>query len=128
MDPISDILIRIKNAQRSGKASLEVPFSKMKFELAKILAREGLILGVEEKDKKANKKIQINLKYDGDLGAIADIKRKSKSSQRMYVKKDEIRPVKQGRGMAIISTSRGLMTGKEAKKAGLGGELICEIY
>jgi len=128
MDPISDILIRIKNAQRAGKASLEVPFSKMKFELAKILAREGLILGAEEKDRKANKKIQINLKYDGGFGAITDIVRKSKPSRRMYIKKSEIHSVRQGRGMAIISTSKGLMTDKEAKRAGLGGELICEIY
>lgn len=127
-DPISDMLIRIKNAQRAGKSDVEMPFSNLKFELAKIFERENFIGAVEEKGKKAAKKVLINLKYKDGLPVIDEIIRKSKSSQRIYLAKNKIRSVRQGYGRAIISTSRGLMTDKEARKAGLGGELICEIY
>ncbi|PIQ75167.1 MAG: 30S ribosomal protein S8 [Candidatus Portnoybacteria bacterium CG_4_8_14_3_um_filter_40_10] len=128
MDPISDILIRIKNAQKAGKPSVEVPFSKVKFELAKIFERENFVEGVEEKGKKAAKKIYINLKYKDGIPAIENITRKSRPSGRIYLGKDKIRSVRQGYGRAIISTSKGLMSDKEARKAGLGGELICEIW
>ena len=128
MDPISDLLIRIKNAQKAGRPNVEIPFSKAKFELAKIFERENFVGSVEEKGKKAAKKIFINLKYEGDLPAIENIIRKSKPSRRVYIGKDQIQMIKQGYGRAIISTSRGLMTDKEARKAGLGGELICEIW
>lgn len=128
MDTISDMIIRIKNAQRAGKPNVEMPFSKVKFELAKIFERENFVGIVEEKGKKAARKILINLKYNNGLPVIEEIVRKSKSSRRMYVGKNEIRSVRQGYGRAIISTSKGLMTDKEARKAGLGGEVICEIY
>jgi small subunit ribosomal protein S8 len=128
MDQISDFLIRIKNAQKAGRENVEIPFSKAKFELAKIFARENFVASVEEKGKKAAKKIYINLKYDEGMPAIENIVRKSKPSRRVYIGKDDIKTIKQGYGRAIISTSRGLMTDKEARKAGLGGELICEIW
>lgn len=128
MDPISDMLIRIKNAQRAQKPSVEIPYSGVKFELAKIFEKEGFIGSIEEKGKKAAHKILINLKYNQGEPAIEDIVRKSKSSRRVYIGKDKIYSVRQGFGRAIISTSKGLMTDKEARKAGLGGELICEIY
>jgi small subunit ribosomal protein S8 len=127
-DAISDMLIRIKNAQRANRPSLEIPFSKMKFQLAKIFERENFIGPIEEKGKKAARKIEIKLKYSDGVPAVEDIVRKSKPSRRMYMGKDEIKPIKQGYGRAIISTSKGLMTDKEARKAGLGGELICEIW
>lgn len=127
-DPISDMLIRIKNAQKAGNLTVEIPYSSFKFELAKILAQEGFIGAVEEKGKKVTRKIQINLKYEAGAPAISDIVRKSKPSRRIYLGKDKIHTVKQGTGRAIISTSRGLMTEKEARKAGLGGEFICEIW
>ncbi len=127
-DPISDMLIRIKNAQAAGKPNVEIPYSMVKFELAKIIEKEGFVSSIEEKGKKATRKIVINLKYDQGVPAIEDIIRKSKSSRRIYIGKDEIHSVRQGFGRAIISTSKGLMTGKEARKAGLGGELICEIW
>jgi small subunit ribosomal protein S8 len=128
MDPISDMLIRIKNAQASGRPNVEMPYSKVKFELAKIFERENFVGNVEEKGKKAAKKIYIDLKYEDDIPAIENIVRKSKPSRRVYIGKAQIQTVRQGYGRAIISTSRGLMTNKEARKAGLGGELICEIW
>ena len=107
---------------------MEIPFSNAKFELAKIFERENFVASVEEKGKKAAKKIYINLKYESGMPAIENIIRKSKPSHRIYVGKNDIKTIRQGYGRAIISTSRGLMTDKEARKAGLGGELICEIW
>ncbi|MBI4709123.1 MAG: 30S ribosomal protein S8 [Candidatus Portnoybacteria bacterium] len=128
MDTISDMLIRIKNAQAAGRPNVEMPFSNLKFALAKILEKENFIGGIEEKGKKANHKISITLRYDEGQGAIQGVLRKSKPGRRLYLKKGQIWPVKQGYGRAIISTSKGLMTNKEAKKAGLGGEILCEIW
>jgi len=128
VDQISDALNRIKNAQRARRANTEVVFSKANLELLKIMEREKLIESVEEKGKKGIKKIQVNLRYSDGLPAIEGIRRRSKPSRRLYIQRSEIRTIRQGQGLAIISTSRGLMTDKEAKKAGLGGELICEIW
>lgn len=127
-DPISDMLIRVKNAQKAGRPSVEIPFSKVKFELAKIFEKEGFVSTIEEKGKKAARKIIINLKYNEGAPAIENIIRKSKPSRRMYVGKKEIHNIRQGFGRSIISTPKGLMSDVEAKKSGLGGELICEIY
>jgi len=128
MDPISDMLIRIKNAQKAGRPSVEIPYSKAKFALAKIIERENFVASVEEKGKKTARKLLINLKYDQGAPAIEDIVRKSKPSRRIYIGRDKIRSVRQGYGRAIISTPKGLMTDREAKRARLGGELICEIW
>jgi len=128
MDPIADMLIRIKNAQAAGLPSLEIPYSKLKFALAKILLRENFIDGLEEKGKKALRKIQIILKYNQDIPAVQGIKRISKLSRRLYIKRKEIRLKKQERGIIILSTPEGLMTEREAKKAGLGGEIICKVW
>lgn len=128
MDQISDMLIRIKNAQKTGRSSVEMPFSKLKFALAKILVREKYLLDAEEKSRKGIKKLQINLKYNEGVPAIEEITKKSKPSRRVYLKKDAILPIRQGYGISVISTPKGLMTGKEARRAGLGGELICELW
>ncbi len=128
MDPISDMLIRIKNAQKSGLASVQIPYSGAKFELAKIFQRENFVSTVEEKGKKAAREIVIKLKYEDNEPAIENIVRKSKPSRRLYIGKDKIYSVRQGYGRTIISTPKGLMTDKEAKKSGMGGELICEIW
>lgn len=127
-DPISDMLVRIKNAQSAGLLNLEIPFSRFKFCLAKILERENFIGALEEKGKKTGRKIFINLKYKDGEPAIKNLARKSKPGKRIYIDKSQIKTIKQGYGRAIISTSRGLMTDKEAKKSGLGGELVCEIW
>lgn len=128
MDQISDMLIRIKNAQKTGRGSIEMPFSKLKLALAKILEKEGYLSGAEEKNKKGIKRLQIDLKYEEGTPAIREIVKKSKPSRRIYIKKNEILPIKQGYGISVISTPKGLMTGKEARRAGLGGELICELW
>ncbi len=128
MDPIADMLNRIKNAQKIGHQTLEIPFSKMKFEIAKIMEREGLLGKTEKKGLKAKQTLVLKLKYDQGAGAISDLRRKSKPGCRLYVGASEIRPIKQGYGLAIISTSRGLMTDKEARKNKIGGEILCEIW
>lgn len=128
VEPISDILTRIRNAQAVGHQTVSIPFSKFKFNLAKILEREGLLKEVTTQGKKAKKFIEIKLKYEDKKPAIRELKRISRSSQRIYLSKNDIRSVKQGYGLAIISTSQGLMTDKEARKKGLGGEIICEIW
>ena len=102
-----------------------MPLSKIKLEIAKILKKEGYIEELKKSDKKGSKYLEIDLKYPA---AINEIKRVSKPGQRFYVKADKIKQVKSGYGISIISTSKGLMTGKEAKKAGLGGETLLEIW
>jgi small subunit ribosomal protein S8 len=127
-DPIADMLIRIKNAQAVGHQTVRVPFSKLKLSLAQILEKEGFVAKAEKRGKDVQKYIKIDLKYKDGRAAIGGVKRMSRPGQRLYVTKNEIRSVKQGYGMAIISTSKGLMTDKEARKSGLGGELMCEIW
>lgn len=128
MDPISDMLIRIKNAQRAGHEAVSMPFSKFKFSLAKILEKHGFVGDVLKKGKKVKKFFEIKLLYKDKNPRISDLKRVSKQGRRVYLSKAEIRPVRQGYGMSIISTSKGLMSDKEARKEGLGGEVIAEIW
>ena len=125
VDPISDMLTRIRNAQKAEHKSVVMPLSKIKLEIAKILKKEGYIEDFKKSDKKENKYLEIDLKYPA---AINEIKRISKPGQRVYIKADKIKPVKNGYGISIISTPKGLMTGKEAKKAGLGGEVLLEVW
>jgi small subunit ribosomal protein S8 len=135
-DPISDMLTRIRNASAVGKNEVVLPMSKIKHDIAKILEREGWIEKVEV-IKSANKKnssavfdnLKIILKYqDGDRPVIKSLKRISKPGLKVYVSKDELPKVLNNLGIAIISTSQGLMTNKEARKKKIGGEVICEIY
>ena len=125
VDPISDMLTRIRNAQKAEHKSVIMPLSKIKLEIAKILKKEGYIEELKKSDKKEKKLLEIDLKYPV---AINEIKRISKPGQRVYIKADKIKPVKNGYGISIISTPKGLMTGKEAKKAGLGGEVLLEVW
>lgn len=127
-DPISDMLTRIRNAQAVDHQTVVIPFSKLKMNLAEILKKEGLIEEVDTQGKKTNKVIEIKLKYLKGEPVINNIKRISKPGRRIYIKKDEIKPIRQGFGMSVISTSQGLMTNKEASKKELGGEVLCEIY
>ncbi len=127
-DPIADMLTRIRNAQAVLHKTVIIPFSKFKFNLAEILEKEGLIGKISIQGRKTRKTIKIELKYDNNKPIISSIKRISKQGQRIYIKRDKLRPIRQGYGFVIISTSQGLMTNKEANKKGLGGELICEVY
>lgn len=130
-DPISDMLTRIRNAQAVGHATVSFPFSKMKFSLTEILAKEGFIKKAEKKGRGIKRKIEIELMYEDKKNTIPKInqlKRISKPGKREYIRAKDIRLVLGGRGISIISTSKGLLTGKEAKKKGLGGEVLCEIW
>ena len=136
LDPISDMLTRIRNAQKAGHSEVVLPFSKLKFAIAKVLEKENLAEFVEiikgsENDK--IDKIKMILKYEKigsnkKVPVITEITRVSKEGKRIYLKKDEIKKVKNGFGISIVSTSRGVMTGKEARKLGLGGEYVCEVW
>jgi small subunit ribosomal protein S8 len=128
MDPIADMLNQIRNAQVVGHSTCEIPFSNLKYEIAKILAKNGFIEKVEKKRRKVKKSIEITLKYENKTPAISGLKRISKPGQRIYSDFRKIKKVKGGYGIAIISTSKGLMTDKEARKQKLGGEVLCEIW
>lgn len=128
VDPITDMLNRIRNAQAVLHPTVDIPFSNLKFEIAKILEKCGFIQKIERRGRKVKKFIEITLKYNDGMPAIFGLKRISKSGQRIYLKAKELKPVKGGYGMSIISTPGGLMTNKEARKKRLGGEVICEIW
>lgn len=128
IDPIADMLTRIRNAQIVGHETVSVSFSKIKLSLAELLKREGWLADVETKGKKINKYIEISLRYEAGQPVIGNLKRVSKCGCRIYIKKGNIKPLRQGYGMTVISTSQGLMTDMEAKNKGLGGEVVCEVW
>ena len=132
MTSIIDMLIRIKNAQMNKKERVLVSFSKANLEVAKILKSKNFIQDFERKKKKIKKTehpfLEINLGSGKQEPAIAGLKIVSKPSRRFYIKKEEIKPVVSGYGISIISTSKGIMTGEEAKKSNLGGELLAEVW
>lgn len=128
-DTIADMLTRIRNANRARYLDVEVPSSRLKVEIAKILKEEGYIKGYEViKDNKQGL-LKIHLRYDpSKKGVISTIKRVSKPGLRVYVKRDRIPKVLNGLGTVILSTSKGILTDKEARDAGVGGELLCIVY
>ncbi len=126
-DPIADMLTRIRNASLVQKKEAAIPYSKLKLSIAKILEREGYVSKVEEtKTKPAF--IVVTLKYHGRDSAIAHLERLSTPGHRRYVKKEKIEKILNGLGLSILSTPKGIMTGAEAVKKNVGGELLCEIY
>ncbi|OQX00939.1 30S ribosomal protein S8 [Candidatus Parcubacteria bacterium A4] len=127
-DPISEMLTNIRNASAVSIEVVDVPFSRLKYEIAKILERKSFVEKVKQKKKKEGMIIEISLKYDQKAPAISGIKRVSKPGQRIYRKYSEIRRVKGGYGVAIVSTSKGLITDEEAKRQKVGGEIIAEIW
>lgn len=126
-DPISDMLTRIRNSLLARKKEVLIPFSKIKMSIAEILVREGWIAKAE-KVEGLPENIKIELKYINKEPAITSLQRVSVPSRRMYVDKDHLPKVRNNLGIAIISTSQGLMTNKEAGQKKIGGELLCEIY
>ena len=127
-DPIGDMIIQIKNAGMVGKPIISLPSSKGKFAVASILLKEGYVRSVEQKGEAPRLQLVIKLKYVNGKHVITDVKSMSKPGIRLYVDKNTIPVILGGMGTAIISTSKGVMTGKEAKKTGIGGELMCEIW
>ncbi len=128
MDPITDMLNQIYNAQMAGMAVIEVHFSNLKYEIARILAENKFVDKVEKKGKKMKKIMEITLKYEDKIPAMAKFKRISKPGQRIYLDHKKIRRVRGGYGISIISTSKGLLVDKEARKQKIGGEVICEVW
>ncbi len=127
-DPITDMLNQIKNAQAVDKTEVLIPLSNIKNEIALILSKEGFIGEVKKATKGKIKVLKITLKYDNDVPAIAGFKRVSKPGQRIYEEAMKIRKVHGGYGMSIVSTSKGLMTNKDARRQKAGGEIICEVW
>jgi len=127
-DPITDMLNQIKNAQAVGKTEVLIPLSKIKNEIANVLSKEGFIGEVKKALKGKIKSLKITLKYENEVPAIAGFKRISKPGQRIYEGFSEIKKVRGGYGMSIVSTSKGLMTNKDARYKKMGGEIICQVW
>lgn len=126
-DSISDFLTRIRNAQAAGHETVLLPSSRMRLSLARILEREGYIADVRETADGQKKFLHMTLKYDGNVPAIRTLARVSKPGRRVYRGSKELPVVLSDQGIAIISTSAGVMTNKEARRRKLGGEVLCEI-
>ncbi|MBI3956193.1 30S ribosomal protein S8 [Candidatus Gottesmanbacteria bacterium] len=127
-DSVGDLLAQIKNAYMAGTSVVMLPHSKMKETLARILAREGYLASVEVAGETYKKTLELTLRYQGKSPAMTDVKRKSKPGLRIYVGSEGIPTVVGGMGTAVLSTPQGIMTGKEAKKKHIGGELLCEVW
>ena len=127
-DPIADLLTRIRNAKMVGKTEVRVPSSKMKKVIADKLKKSGYLAAVKTEAGKPRDTIVITINKPGENCAINEITRLSKPGRRVYVKADEIPKVKSGRGIVLVSTSKGVITGHEAVKQRLGGELLLKVY
>ena len=128
-DPVADMLTRIRNANTAGHAEVDVPASKIKKNIAEILLKEGYIKGYEVVETQPQDVIKIQMKYGaGKQRVISGIKRISKPGLKVYAKKDDVPKVLGGLGIAIISTSSGLITDKQARELGVGGEVVCYVW
>jgi small subunit ribosomal protein S8 len=127
-DPVADMLTRLRNANLALLPNVEVSHSKLKESIANILKREGYLAEVSVEGQTATKKLKLKLKYNGRKGVIAGLKRVSKPGLRRYVGATEIPRVLNGMGIAIVSTPRGVMTGNDARKQNVGGELVAFIW
>jgi small subunit ribosomal protein S8 len=128
-DPIADMLTRIRNALMVHKESVDVPASRFKEEIARLLVREGFLKGQERVEVEGKPVIRLGLKYGPRREtAIQHIRRVSRPGRRVYVAADEVSVVRRGLGITILSTSKGVMVDREARKLGVGGELICEVW
>ncbi len=128
-DPISDLLTRIRNAAQAGHPSVEIPASRLKREIARVLAEERFIDNFASYDDGKQGQLRIYLRYDGsNQSIIQGIRRLSKPGLRRYASKDRLPRVRRGLGVAILSTSRGVMTDRDARRAGIGGELLCSVW
>lgn len=126
-DPISDLIIRIQNASRAKKESMSLPFSQMKLAIAEVLQQEGYIASVDKKSKKEGK-LTLALAYKNGEAVVQGVKRISKPSRRIYLGVHDVKPVKRGYGLLVLSTPAGVMSGKQAKIKHVGGEALFEIW
>jgi len=128
-DPIADMLTRIRNAYKARFEKVDIPCSQLKISIASALRNEGYIKNYKVVTEGPKSILQVHLKYGAQKKpALSEVKRISKPGRRVYVGKDEIPMIKSGMGVAIVSTSKGILTDKDARKEGLGGELICSCW
>jgi small subunit ribosomal protein S8 len=128
-DPVADFLARIRNAIHARHQKVDIPASKLKLEIARILKEEGYISNFKSTEEDGHKILRVYLKYGNtNESAITDLKRVSRPGCRVYVGRTEIPRVLGGLGVNILTTPRGVMTGREARKQGVGGEILCEIW
>ncbi len=127
-DSISNLIIQIKNAARAGRPSIPVPYSNLKLAIASILEKEGFLKLVTKRGKKVAKSIEMELAYDGKIPRVHDVVRVSKLSRRIYQKAKDIHSVRQGYGRLILSTPKGILTDRQARKEKVGGEALFKIW
>ncbi len=127
-DPIADMLTRIRNGGKAKFNSVDIPGANIKIEMAKVLKSEGYIRNYKFVRDGKQGILRVYLKYQGPTSTIYKIERVSKPSRRVYVKANDIKPVYNGTGIAILSTSKGLMTDRQAKAENVGGEILCKIW
>ncbi|HXR96719.1 MAG TPA: 30S ribosomal protein S8 [Terriglobales bacterium] len=128
-DPVADLLTRIRNAVRSHHVKVDVPASKLKLEIVKILQDEGFVGGYKVNDENGRPFLKVQLKYGpNDQPVISNLRRISQPGCRVYIGRHDIRPVLGGLGISILSTPQGVMTGRQARKLGIGGEFLCEVW
>ncbi len=127
-DPIADMLTQIRNAQAVRKVDVSIPFSKLKAQIAQILVKEGYIASDTHQEDGGRKAIVLKLKYDDNQPIIHELKRVSTPGRRVYAAGKDIPFVYDGLGISIVSTSKGLMTNRDARRQRIGGEILCEIF
>ena len=128
-DPIADYLTRIRNGLTAGLTTIEVPSSRLKLEISRILVEQGYIVGFEREPAEVGEKITVQLKYTEDRRpVITGLERVSRPGRRRYVDRDSVPRVQGGTGTAIVTTSKGVMTGHQAKKEGIGGEVLAYVW
>ena len=128
-DPVADFLTRVRNSIRARHQKLDVPASKLKAEIARILKDEGYIANFKSTEEDGRKVLRVYLKYGPNNEAvIRDLKRVSRPGCRVYLGRDEIRRVQGGLGISIMTTPKGVMTGRQARREGAGGEILCEVW
>ncbi|MBE7439486.1 MAG: 30S ribosomal protein S8 [Spirochaetales bacterium] len=127
-DPIADMLTRIRNASRAGHSRVSFPGSRMKEAILRILKTEGFIEEYTVNAQGQKKSIEVQLKYHDKQPVIRQVERVSTPGRRNYIKVEELRPVRNNMGLAIVSTSHGVMTGRRARKLNVGGELLCRVW
>ena len=127
-DPIADMLTRIRNALAVRKRTVKIPASNMKQSIATVLKQEGYISGVETQKDGAHQNMTITLRYADGVGAIEEIQRISRPGRRVYCNAEDLPRVNGGLGIVMVSTSKGLMTDREARSSGVGGEVVCRVF
>lgn len=127
-DPIADMLTRIRNAQMAGKAEVMIPASKLKSAISNVLQTEGYVAGYRTEEVDGKPTLIVNLKYYQGKPVIVEIDRVSRPGLRAYAGKEELPKVRGGLGVAIVSTSKGVMTDRAARAAGVGGEVLCTVF